>query len=172
MGTIRESLDPHLTTEHQGVAAATTQIPPPLPYQAVPLRRERKITVGARAFVDVARHAAAFHGVGVAAIRRQFIDPAHDQLPLLAVRLDAVAEQLMGDQVRDFVGHGLLEEVFGVFPVQLRVEAQQVLVQMRDTGFLPAQLEADDGALEMTFEKGFSELVTVFDAGIELLGHA
>ena len=43
---------------------------------------------------------------------------------------------------------------------------------MRDTGFLPAQLEADDRALEMTFEKGFSELVTVFDAGIELLGHA
>jgi hypothetical protein len=26
--------------------------------------------------------------------------------------------------------------------------------------------------LEVTFEKGFSELVTVFDAGIELLGHA
>jgi hypothetical protein len=37
---------------------------------------------------------------------------------------------------------------------------------------LPAQLEAHDRALEMTFEKGFSELVTVFDAGIELLGHA
>jgi hypothetical protein len=86
--------------------------------------------------------------------------------------LDAVAEQLMSDQVGDFVGHGLLEEVFGVFPVQLRVEAQQVLVQMRDTGFLPAQLETDDGAFEGTFEKGFSELVTIFDAGIELLGHA
>lgn len=86
--------------------------------------------------------------------------------------LDTVAEQLMSDQVRDFVGHGLLEEVFSVFPVQLRVEAQQVLVQMRDTGFLPAQLEADNWAREGTFEKGFSELVTVFDAGIELLGHA
>jgi len=88
------------------------------------------------------------------------------------VRLDAVAEQLMGDQVRDFMGHGLLEEVFGVFPVQLRIEAQQVLVQMRDTGFLTAQLEAHHGAFESSFEKGFGELVTVFDAGIELLGHA
>jgi hypothetical protein len=108
----------------------------------------------------------------VAAIRRQFVNPAHDQLPFLAMGLDAVAKQLMGDQVRDFVGHGLLEEVFGVFPVQLRIEAQQVLVQMRDTGFLPAQLETDDWAWERTFEKGFSELVTIFDAGIELLGHA
>ncbi|MMZ71018.1 hypothetical protein D1872_342340 [compost metagenome] len=62
--------------------------------------------------------------------------------------------------------------MFGVFPVQLRIEAQQILVQMRDTGFLPAQLETDDRAWERTFEKGFSELVTIFDAGIELLGHA
>jgi hypothetical protein len=74
--------------------------------------------------------------------------------------------------VRDLVSHGLLEEIFSVFPVQLRIEAQQVLVQVRDTGFLPAQLEAHHGAFEWTFEKGFSELVTIFDAGIELLGHA
>jgi hypothetical protein len=86
--------------------------------------------------------------------------------------LDAVAEQLMGDQVRNLVGHSLFEEVFGIFPVQLRIEAQQVLVQMRDTGFLPAQLEAHHGAFERSFEKGFGLLVTVFDAGIELLGHA
>jgi hypothetical protein len=138
----------------------------------MPLRRERKITVHARAFVDIAGNAATFNGVGMAAIRRQFVNPAHDQLPFLAVRLNAVAKQLMGDQVCNFVGHGLFEEMFSVFPVQLRIEAQQVLVQMRDTGFLPAQLETDDRALEVTFEKGFSELVTVFDAGIELLGHA
>jgi len=133
---------------------------------------KREITLGARAFIDVAGHAAAFDFIGVAAIRRQFVNAAHDQLPFLAMGLDAVAEQLMSDQVRDFVGHGLLEEVFGVFPVQLWIEAQLVFVQMRDTGFLPAQLEADDGAFEGTFEKGFSELVTIFDAGIELLGHA
>jgi hypothetical protein len=70
------------------------------------------------------------------------------------------------------VGHGLLEEVFGVFPIQLRIEAQQVLVQMRDAGFLPTQLEAHHGAFERSFEKGFGLLETVFDAGIELLGHA
>jgi len=136
------------------------------------LRRKREITVHARAFVDVAGHAAALDRVSVATIRRQFVNATHDQLPFLSMGLDSVAKQLMGDQVRDFVGHGLLEEVFGVFPVQLRIEAQQILVQMRDTGFLPAQLETDDWAWERTFEKGFSELVTVFDAGIELLGHA
>jgi hypothetical protein len=43
---------------------------------------------------------------------------------------------------------------------------------MRDTGFLTAQLEAHHGAFERAFEKGFGELVTVFYAGIELLGHA
>jgi hypothetical protein len=45
-------------------------------------------------------------------------------------------------------------------------------VQVRDTGFLPAQLEADHRAFERSFEKGFGLLETVFDAGIELLGHA
>ena len=43
---------------------------------------------------------------------------------------------------------------------------------MRDTGFLPAQLEAYHGAFEGSFEKGFGLLETVFDADIELLGHA
>ena len=84
------------------------------------LRRKREIAVGARAFVDVAGHAAAFDVIGVAAIGRQFVHATHDQLPLFAMGLDAVAEQLMGDQVGDFVGHGLLKKVFGVFPVQLR----------------------------------------------------
>ena len=93
----------------------------------------------------------------MAAIGRQFVDPAHDQLPFLAVGLDAIAEQLVGDQVRHFVGHGLLEEVRGVLPVQLQVEAQQVLVQVGDPGFLATQLEADHRSLEGAFEKGFSE---------------
>jgi len=83
------------------------------------------------------------------------------------VGCDALAKQLMGNQVRHFVGDGLLEEIFTVFAVQLRIEAQQVFVQMGDTGFLPAQLEADDGAFEGAFEKHFSLLETVFDAGIE-----
>ena len=50
--------------------------------------------------------------------------------------LDAFTKQLMGDQVRDLVGHGLLEEVFAVFPVQLRIETQQVFMQMRDASLL------------------------------------
>ena len=165
-------LDPHFPTEHQRAPTPPTQIPPPLPHQAMALRRKREITVGARAFIDIARHASALDVVGVAAIGRQFVHATHDQLPLFAVGLDAIAKQLMCDQVGDFMGHGLLEEVFSVFAVQLRIETQKVLVQMRDTGFLPAQLEAHHGAFEGSFEKGFGLLVTVFDAGIELLGHA
>ena len=42
----------------------------------------------------------------------------------------------MGNQVRYFVGDGLLEEVFAVFTVQLRVEAQQVFIQVGDAGLL------------------------------------
>jgi hypothetical protein len=88
---------------------------------------KREVTVHARAFVDVTGHATAFDVIGVATI----------------------------GQVRNLVGHSLFEEVFGIFPVQLWIEAQQVLVQMRDTGFLPAQLEAHHGAFERSFEKGF-----------------
>lgn len=165
-------LNPHFPTEHQGIATPPTQIPPPLTHQAMTLCRKREIAVGARALVDVTGHATAFDVVGVAAVGRQFVNTAHDQLPLFAVRLNAVAEQLMGDQVRDFMGDGLLEKIFGVFPVQLRVETQKVLVQMRDTGFLPTQLEADHRAFERSFKKGFGLLKTVFDADVELLGHA
>ena len=85
---------------------------------------------------------------------------------------DAVAKQLMGDQVRDFVGYGLFEEVVAVFAVQLWIEAQQVFMQVRHTGLLAAQLEADHGALERALEKRFGKVETVFDAGIEQLGHA
>ncbi|MNZ83748.1 hypothetical protein D3C78_1024850 [compost metagenome] len=69
------------------------------------------------------------------------------------------------------MGHGLAQEVFLVFAVKLQVEAQQVLVQVGDTGFLPAQLEADFRAREGAFEEGFSLLVTGFDALSEQLGH-
>ena len=80
---------------------------------------------------------------------------------------DAVAKQLMGDQVRDFVGYGLFEEVVAVFAVQLWIEAQQVFMQVRHTGLLPAQLEADHGALERALEKRFGKVETVFDEKIE-----
>jgi hypothetical protein len=43
---------------------------------------------------------------------------------------------------------------------------------MRDTGFLAPQLEADLGAFEASFEKELGLQETLFDAGIELLGHA
>ncbi len=86
--------------------------------------------------------------------------------------LNAFTEQLVGDQVCDFVSDRLSEEVFAVFPVQLRIEAQQILVQMRDTGFLASQFETDHRALEGTFEKGFCLLKASFNAVIELLGHA
>ncbi len=85
--------------------------------------------------------------------------------------LDALAEQLVGDQVGDLVGHGLAQEVFGVLAVQLQVEAQQVLVQVGDAGLLSAQLEADLRAREGAFEEVFGLLVTGFDALSEQLGH-
>ena len=64
------------------------------------------------------------------------------------MRLDARSEQLVRDQMSDFVGHRLLEEVLAVFRVELGVEAQQVFLQVRNAGLLPAQLEADFGARE------------------------
>src|SRR5450830_971063 len=148
------------------------QITPALAHQPMTLGRKRKVAFSARAAVDIPRHPAALHLIGVATIGRQFVDPAHDQLPFLAMGLDAFTKQLMGNQMRDLMGHGLLEEIFAVFPVQLRIEAQQVLMQMCDASLLATQLEADHRTLERSFEKGFGLLETVFDAGLELLGHA
>ncbi|MCY1179303.1 hypothetical protein D9M73_196970 [compost metagenome] len=105
------------------------------------------------------------------AIRRQLVDAAHDQLPLFAVGADAWAEHLVGDQVGDFVGDGLLEEMLAVLAVQLRVEAQQVFLQVRDPGLLPAQPEVHLRAGEAAFEEAFRLLVAGFDAGVELFGH-
>lgn len=166
------SLDPHFPTEHQRLPAATAQVASAFPDQQVALGREREIAVGAGATVDVAGHAATFDRVRVAAIGREFVYPAHDQLPFFTVGLNTFAKQLMGDQVCDFVGDSLLEKIFTVFPVQLWVEAQQILVQMGDARFLTAQLEADHRPFEGAFEKSFGLLITDFDAGIELLGHS
>jgi hypothetical protein len=78
----------------------------------------------------------------------------------------------MGDQMRHLMSHGLAQEIFAVFAVQLRIEAEQVFMQVRDTGLLAPQFEADDWAFEWAFEEIFGLLVTGFDAGIELLEHA
>src|SRR5690606_12447587 len=102
----------------------------------------------------------------------QFVHAAHDQLPFFAMWLNTIAKQLMGNQVCDLMRHGLAQEVFAVLAVQLRVETQQVFVQMRNASLLAAQLEADHRTFERTFEKFFGLLITDFDTGIELLGHA
>ena len=81
------------------------------------LGREREVAVRAWAAVDIACGAATLDGVGMAAIGRQFVYPAHDQLPLFAMGRDALSKQLVGNQVCDFVGDGLLEEIFAVFAV-------------------------------------------------------
>ena len=87
------------------------------------------------------------------------------------VRSQVSQLELVGNQVCHFMGHGLAQEVFLVFAVQLQVEAQQVLVQVSDAGLLAAQLEADFRAREGAFEEGFGLLVTGFDALSEQLGH-
>jgi hypothetical protein len=40
-------------------------------------------------------------------------------------------------------------------------------MQVGNAGLLATQLEADQGALERSFEKGFGLFETVFDTGIE-----
>src|SRR5690606_36463019 len=106
-----------------------------------------------------------------AALGWQFVDAAHDQLPFHAVGLDARAEQLVRHQVRHFVGHRLPEEVLAVCRIQLGIEAQQVLVEVRDAGLLPAQPEADLGTGEGALEEIFGLPVAGLDAGVEQFGH-
>lgn len=109
--------DPGFAAEHQRLPTSTAQITTALLDQTVALRREGEVAVRAGAAIDIARGAAAFDCVGVATIGRQLVDATHDQLPFLAVGRDTVTKQLMGNQVCDFVGDGLLEEVVTVFAV-------------------------------------------------------
>ncbi len=51
------------------------------------------------------------------------------------------------------MGHGLFQEVLAVLAVQLGIEAQQVLVEMGDPGFLAAQAEADGRAGKLRWKK-------------------
>src|SRR5690606_19466721 len=69
------------------------------------------------------------------------------------------------------VGHGLLQEVFGVFPVQLGIEAQQVLLQVRHAGLLATQPQADLGARETALEEGLGLAIALFDTRLQLFGH-
>jgi hypothetical protein len=101
----------------------------------------------------------------VATIGGKFVDAAHYQLPLLAVGLDGVAEELMGDQVRHFMRHRLAQEVLAILTIQLRVEAQLVLIEVGDTRFLSPKPEAHLGAGKSAFEEVFRLLVAGFDAG-------
>src|SRR5690606_19845141 len=160
-----------LAGEMQGRLAAAAIVATPLGYQRVTLSGEGEFAVHATATVDEALDLASFDFVTVAAMRRQLVDAAHDQLPFLAVGLNARAEQLVGDHVSDFVGHRLAQEVFMVGPVQGQVEAQLVFRQVRDARLLPTQLEADLGAGEALLEEGFRLLVAGFYAGVNLFGH-
>jgi hypothetical protein len=169
---ICRSLDPRLAAESEQASAAPTQVSAALANQAVALQREWEITVGAGAPIDVPGGLAALHRIAMAAMRRQLVYAAHDQLPFLAMGLDAITEDLVGDQVRNFMWHGLAQEVFGIFREQLRVEAQHVLVQMSHAGLLAAQLETDHGPLEGTLKERLGLLEAGFDAGIEQLGHS
>lgn len=158
-------LNPHFSTKHQRFPASSAQIAPPLPHQGMTLSRESKVTVGARAAIDIARNAAALHSVSMATIGWQFVNTPHDQLPFFTMGLNACAEQLMGDQMRHFMGNGLFKKIVAIFLIQLWIETQHIFVKVRDTGLLAAQFEADYGAFEGTLEKIFGLLITDFNAG-------
>ncbi len=127
-------------------------------------RCKRKLTLRAATFIQVSRTRAPFDCIGMASIGRQLIHTPHDQLPFLAVGLNAVTEQLVCYQVCDFVGNGLLQEMVAIVLVKLGIEAQPILVQMRDACFLSSQLHADIRAGEGAFEELFGQLVTGLDA--------
>ncbi len=107
----------------------------------------------------------------VAALGRQIVDLAHDRLPVAAVRADAGAVELVGDQMGDLVGHGLAQEVFAVLAIQLGVEAQAVLVEMGDAGLEAAQAQADFGAGETAVEEALGLQEAGLDTGEQLFGH-
>ena len=127
-----------LTTEGQRHIATPAVVAAALGDHGVTLGREGELAIRAATTIDEATDFASLDFVAVAAMRRQLVDAAHDQLQFLAMRLNTWAEQLMGDHVGDFVRHRLAQEVFLVGPVQLQVEAQIVFRQVRDTGLLPA----------------------------------
>ncbi len=101
----------------------------------------------------------------MATVGRQTKQLSHDRLPLWSVRSYARAEDLVGDQVRCFVGHGLQQKIIGVVTVHLAIETQQVLVQISDASTLPAQIEFDVRAGKVTVEVLLGKLIAAFKAG-------
>lgn len=81
-----------LTTEGQRHLATPAVVAAALGDQGVTLSREGELAIRAATTIDEATDLAPLDFVAVAAMRRQFVDAAHDQLPLLAVRLNAWAE--------------------------------------------------------------------------------
>src|SRR5690606_826085 len=69
-----------LAGEMQGRLAAAAVVATPLGYQRVTLSGEGEFAVHATAAVDEALDLTAFDFVTVAAMRRQLVDAAHDQL--------------------------------------------------------------------------------------------
>lgn len=106
------------------------------------------------------------HGVVMAAIRWQLVYATHDQLPFLAMRLNARAEHLVSDEMGNFMGHCLAQKVVGILPVQLFVETQQILLKVGHAGLLPTQLQAYFRAGEAALEKLLGQRVAGFDTGI------
>ena len=66
------------------------------------------------------------------------------------------------------MGYGLPEEIFAVFPVQLRIKAQFIFRQVRHAGLLTTQLETHFSAGKGLFEEYFSLLVALLYAAQEV----
>ena len=77
---------------------------------------------------------------------------------------NARAVECMSQQMGYFMGHCLLEKMCVVFLVELPIEAQQITLQIGNTGLLTAQIKSDLGALKGTFEVLFSQLIAVFQS--------
>ena len=123
----------------QRIAAAPAQIAVALFYQRMAARGKRHV-VRAGAAIQILGAASAGHSVVVAAISRQLEQSGHQRLPFAAMRANAVAVQLMGNQMRHLVGNGLLQKVRAVLPVHLTIKAQQVAIKVGNAGALAAQL--------------------------------
>lgn len=161
-----------LTSENQRGFAAPAVITTSFANQSMTLSGEGEFAIGACAAVNEAAYLAPFDFVAMAAIGRKFIDSPHNQLPFLAMGLNTRAKQLVGNHMGDFVSNCLLDEVVLIVPVQLQVEAQFVLCQMRNTCFLTAQPETHLWARKSLFEEVFGLQIASIYTGMDLFGHS
>ncbi len=128
--------------------------------------------LAASAAVQVMRAWSLRHAVTVAALGRALKHVAHNRLPLWPVGANATAKQLMGDQVRYLMGHGLRQKMFAIGPIQRGVKAQLVFLQMRHASFLPAQGQAHHGAGKGAGKVLFGKAIAGFHLLLELFWHA